>query len=184
MTSAKSRSALCPTCDTMNRPGAARCYICGRSLTGVEPRAIEPEAGLGFVFARAALGVALVLVFLGACSESITLAVLVILPGGIALIRTFHAPHDQGGRVPTGLRYVAEFAITFGVVILIMVAAVAAFVFTYSGIARVAPGPPTHGAFAPSFSGPGVLLGLVAAIAMTIAIIVAILRFRDGKSDA
>ena len=57
-----------------------------------------------------------------------------------------------------------------------------AFVVVYMGVAPFNPGPATHGAFAPSFSNGGILLGLIAAVVTPIGLTVAIARFRHGKA--
>jgi hypothetical protein len=126
-------SIVCPMCSAENSLGAARCFLCGQSLSGAtefvpSKPSSGPTAGRRptFQITSIMLLIALIAVFLGVFHEAPGLAMLLVVPGTIALLRTLVVSGDRPGP-HSWFDHVAVFLGTFAAVITVAVAAGVSF---------------------------------------------------------
>jgi multisubunit Na+/H+ antiporter MnhB subunit len=164
-----SGSVICPMCSAENSRGAARCFLCGQSLSGVTevvpPKlTTEPEAGrrATFQITSMMLLIALIAVFLGVFHEAPGVAMVLAVPGTIALIRTLAAAGHRPGP-PSWFDHVAVFAGTFMAVVTVAVAAGVSFFATCLAIVATNPGP---------YGGDNIFVGLIVGGIVGLAVII------------
>jgi multisubunit Na+/H+ antiporter MnhB subunit len=164
-------SVVCPMCAAENGRGAARCFLCGQSLSGATESvpakpSNEPEAERRptFQITSMMLLIALIAVFLGVFHEAPGLALLLAVPGTIALLRTFAVAGHRPGP-PSWFDHVAVFFATFMAVVTTALAAGVSFFVTCLAIGSGA-----------NNLGVGLILGGIVGVAVIIGLTAAFLR--------
>lgn len=175
-------SVLCPICSAENHRGASRCFLCGQSLVGasefVPPKpSAEPEAMRRPTFRLNSLMllIALIAVFLGVAHEAPGLAVVLAVPGTIALIRTLTASGRRPGP-PSWFDHVAVFLGTFAAVIAVAFAAGISFFITCLAIVSTG-----NGNYGGDMFGAGLIAGAVVGIAVILGLTVSLVRWSRRK---
>ncbi len=171
------KSVLCPICSAENAEGSARCFLCGQSLVGAEvslakkPGIAAPEPHRpSFHLNSLMLVIALIAVFLGVAHEAPGLAMLLAVPGTIALIRTFTVAGRWPDR-PSWYDHVAVFLGTFAAVVTVAIAAVISFFVTCLAIVATGTGPYGGNNF-----GVGLVVGGIVGVAVLIGLTVVFVR--------
>ncbi len=162
---------VCPMCSAENLRGAARCFLCGQSLSGATELAPPKPPGGPAAMPGATpritsimLLIALVAVFLGVFREAPGLALVLAIPGTIALTRTLAVAGGRPGP-RSWFDHVVVFLATFAAVIIVAIAAVVSFFATCLAIVTTASGGDSLGA--------GLILGGIAGVAVLIGLTVA-----------
>jgi hypothetical protein len=173
-------SVVCPMCAAENSRGAARCFLCGQSLAGVTefvPPKTSTRQAEGrrstFQITSIMLLIALIAVFLGVFHEAPGVAMVLAVPGTIALIRTFAVSGDRRGP-PSWFDHVAVFAGTFMAVVTVAVAAGVSFFATCLVIVSSNPGP---------YGGDNMGAGLIVGGMVGLAVIIGHVRSQRGWID-
>jgi hypothetical protein len=171
-------SVVCPMCGAENSRGAARCFLCGQSLAGATEfvpakPSTEPEPGRRptFQITSIMLLIALIAVFVGVFHEAPGLALMLAVPGSIALLRTFAASGDRPGP-RSWFDHVAVFFGTFAAVVTVAIAAGVSFFATCLAIVSTSPGP-----YGGSNLVPGLIFGVIIGLAVMIGLTMAFIRW-------
>jgi hypothetical protein len=173
----------CPHCLAVNNHGASQCFLCDRSLAGIRPDAKAQGVGSSrrggtFHLATMMVVIALIAVYLGLFVTMPGLALVLAIPGVIALVRALMLPGRYSYRDPSVFDYMGSFFGTFAVVVMLMISSLVAFCATCLGIASIG-GAGFRGGDA---IGEGLACGSIAAIAVIIAFCAWLARLRraDG----
>ncbi|MEJ7637324.1 MAG: hypothetical protein WKF75_04860 [Singulisphaera sp.] len=163
-------AVVCPMCSAENRRGTERCFLCGQSLSGatefVPKPSTEPTAGRRptFGISSVMLMIALIAVFMGVFHEAPGLALVLAVPGTIALVRTLAVAGHRPGP-PSWFDHVAVFLATFAAVVTVAIAAGASFFATCLAIVATSSGGDSFGA--------GLIFGGIVGVAVLIGLTVA-----------
>ncbi len=125
----------CPECQATRRPEAKYCWLCGAALEPVTAEAAEPSAGsenraaYQFGLSTLMLMVTLAAVVLSVFSMSIGVGLALVFLTTPPLVRTCitAARRKARGEPMSPLAKVGMFAATFGIVVVVVAASIAAF---------------------------------------------------------